>query len=310
MKSTKIEPLWSHIYWLGVLDVAGSYTAAARKLGVSKAAMSQRIQELESALGIALVQRTTRSVRLTEAGRELVAQTRPAFSHIETGCARVRELADTPQGIIRLTAPVALARQQIIPRLPAFMRQYPDIRVEIELSDHISPLAQEGFDLAIRHASSVPDTYVAWKLCATRTLLLASPQYLKKHPAPTQPQDLANHNCLTYLRFGAQPDWHFESRRSSSRRVSVQVNGSFAANNSETLREMVLAHQGIALVPDFSAAQELEKGTLVQLLPQWQSVGVFGDQIYALRPYSPHVPGIIRLLVDYLKAAFRQESFL
>ncbi len=310
MKNLKNEPLWSHIYWLGMLEVAGSYTAAAQRLGVSKAAMSQRIQELESALGIALVQRTTRSVRLTEAGRELVAETRPAFSSIETGCARIRELADTPQGIIRLTAPVALARQQIIPRLPAFMRQYPKIRIDIELSDHISPLAQEGFDLAIRHSSTVPETYVAWKLCTTRTLLLASREYLKTHSRPVRPQDLVDHNCLTYLRSGGQPAWHFESRRSSSRRVSVQVNGSFAANNSETLREMVLAHQGIALVPDFSVARELDRGTLVELLPQWQSVSVFGDHIYALRPYSPHVPGIIRLLVDYLKASFREQSFL
>ncbi len=309
MKNLKNEPLWSHIYWLGMLDVAGSYTAAAQRLGVSKAAMSQRIQELESALGIALVQRTTRSVRLTDAGRELVAETRGGFNAIETGCARIRELAETPRGTIRLTAPVALARQQIIPRLPAFMHQYPKIRIEIELSDHISALAQEGFDLAIRHSSTVPETYVAWKLCSTRTLLLASREYLKKHPQPTRPEDLANHNCLTYLRSGAQPAWHFESRRSSARRVSVQVSGSFAANNSETLREMLLAHQGIALVPDFSAARELEDGRLVELLPQWRSVSVFGESIYALRPYSPHVPGIIRLLVNYLKTSF-DEAFL
>src|SRR5690606_34464062 len=123
-------------------------------------------------------------------------------------------------------------------------------------------------------------------------------------------QDLANHNCLTYLRSGGQPAWHFERRKAPSQRESVQVRGSFAANNSETLREMLLAHQGIALVPDLSVAKELDRGTLVELLPQWQSVSVFGDHIYALRPYSPHVPGIIRLLVDNLKASFQAQSFL
>lgn len=310
MKTLKNEPLWSHIYWLGILQTTGSYTAAAQRLGVSKAAMSQRIQELESVLGISLVRRTTRSVRLTEAGERLVDETRGAFGMIETGCARIRELADTPRGVIRLTAPVALARQQIIPRLPAFMRQYPEIRIETELSDHISALSQEGFDLAIRHTSSVPETLVAWKLCPTRTLLLASRGYLKKQGTPTRPADLVDHNCLTYLRSGARPAWHFEHRRAAGERESIQVQGTFAANNSETLREMVLANLGIALLPDFSAASEVERGTLVSLLPQWKSVSVFGEDIYALRPYSPHVPGVIRLFIDYLKASFKDRTFL
>ncbi|WKU19235.1 LysR family transcriptional regulator [Advenella alkanexedens] len=310
MDIRKIEPLWSHIYWLGILDDTGSYTAAAQRLGVSKAAMSQRIQELEKALGIMLVQRTTRSVRLTEAGQAMVALTRPAFAEIETGCEKIRELAEQPKGVIRVTAPVALARQQIVPRLADFMRIYPEIKIEIELSDHISTLAQEGFDLAIRHTSAVPETYVAWVLCQTQTLLLASPEYIQNHGMPSHPSDLKKHNCLTYLRSGSRPTWHFERRKGAGERVSVPVNGSFSANNSETLRELLLAHQGIAAIPDFSVAAELRKETLVQVLPQWKPVSVFGESIYALRPYSPHVPNIIRLFVSYLKVAFENESFI
>lgn len=310
MDTRKIEPLWSHIFWLGILESTGSYTAAAQRLGVSKAAMSQRIQELEKTMGVMLVQRTTRSVRLTEAGRALVAFTRSAFTDIENGCEKIRELAEEPRGVIRVTAPVAFARQQIIPRLPEFMYTYPDIKIELELSDHISALAQEGFDLAIRHTSTVPETYVAWNLCHTQTLLLASPAYIKAYGMPAHPADMVRHNCLCYLRSGSLPTWHFERKKGGDDRVSVRVNGSFAANNSETLRELVLADLGIAAIPDFSVATELEKGTLLPVLPQWKPVSVFGESIYALRPYSPHVPNIIRLFVDYLKAAFKNESFI
>ncbi|MFV9474525.1 LysR family transcriptional regulator [Advenella sp. RU8] len=310
MDIRKIEPLWSHIFWLGILESTGSYTAAAQRLGVSKAAMSQRIQELEKAMGIMLVRRTTRSVRLTEAGRALVTFTRPAFADIETGCEKIRELAEEPRGVIRVTAPVALARQQIIPRLPVFMHQYAEIKIEIELSDHISALAQEGFDLAIRHTSTVPETHVAWNLCQTQTLLLASPGYIKKHGMPVHPDDLVRHNCLCYLRSGSLPTWHFERRKGGGERVSVPVNGSFSANNSETLRELVLADLGIAAIPDFSVVAELKKERLVPVLPQWKPVSVFGENIYALRPYSPHVPNIIRLFVDYLKAALKNDSFI
>ncbi len=116
MKNTIQPELWGHVHWLTVLAQQGSYTAAAARLGVSKAAMSQRVSELEKLAGIALVQRTTRSVRLTEAGQRLVDQTRAAFDQIAQGFSQVRDLAEQPQGLLRVTAPVALARQQIVPR--------------------------------------------------------------------------------------------------------------------------------------------------------------------------------------------------
>ena len=121
MESGKIEGLWTHLHWLTVLAEQGSYTAAASRLGVSKAAMSQRISELERSAGISLVQRTTRSVRLTEAGQRLVENTRSQYEQIATSFASVRELAGVARGVIRITAPVAFARQQLVPRLPAFL---------------------------------------------------------------------------------------------------------------------------------------------------------------------------------------------
>lgn len=301
MKEHGKELLWSHIYWLGVLGATGSYTAAARRLGVSKGAVSLRIGELEHVSGVALVRRTTRSVRLTEAGQALVDSTRTAFLDIEQGFDSIRDLADTPRGVVRVTVPVALGRQKIIPLVSKFLESCPDVRVEIELSDHLSSLTQEGFDLAIRHTSSVPETHVAWLLRPSRTLLVATPRYLRLHGTPAKPQDLAGHNCLYYLRSAATPAWSFSPAASHGERLSVAVRGNFCANNSEALREVVMAHQGIALLPDFSASNDVAAGRLVHLLPDWKPVGVFGDAIYAIRPYSPYVPRAVSAFVEHLR---------
>jgi DNA-binding transcriptional LysR family regulator len=283
----------------------GSYTAAAQRLGISKAAMSQRVAELEEAAGLPLVQRTTRSVRLTEAGQQLVDSTRTAFAEIERSFAGIKDLAEAPQGLLRVTAPVALGRQQIVPLLPAFLRQHPAVRVELDLSDRLSSLAIEGFDLAIRHASSAPDTHVAWTLCETRSLLVASRAYLRRRGLPAVPADLAGHDCIHYLRGGDTPAWSFEAVGGDGSRISVPVQGPFAANNSEALREAALGGVGIALLPDFSAQKDLAAGRLVVVLPDWRSVGAFGEYLYAIRPYSPHVPRAVHALVACLREALQ-----
>ena len=310
MTEQKMADLWSHCHWLTVLSEQGSYTAAAARLGVSKAAMSQRIAELERIAGVTLVQRTTRSVRLTEAGQRLVDQTRAAFEQISQSFAQVRDLADAPQGLLRVTAPVALARQQIVPLLPDFLRQYPQVRIELNLSDRLSSLATEGFDLAIRHTAHPPDTHVAVALCATRSVLVASKAYLRRAGTPQQPADLAAHNCLHYPRPQERPAWTFEpsvkvKAGTARERVTVQVSGSLAANNSEALRDAALAHLGIALLPDFSAQAALQAGKLVEVLPGWAPVGSFADRIYAIRPYAAHVPRAVSLFVNYLRGALR-----
>lgn len=305
MDRQKIEALWAHLHSLVVLAEAGSYTAAAAQLGVSKAAMSLRIAELERAAGIPLVQRTTRSVRLTEAGQQLVDETRASFATIERSFVGVRDVGGEPRGLVRMTAPVALGRQQIVPRLPSFLAQYPQVRVELELSDSFASLAREGFDLAVRHTSAAPDTHIAWTLCKTRAALVATRSYLRRHGAPHAPAELAEHQCLHYFRRGEQPTWSFEPVRGNGARQSVAIQGGFAANNSEALRDAALAGLGIALVPDFTAQAELQSGRLVQVLPGWRPTGAFGEHIYAIRPYSPLVPRAVRALVDYLRDALR-----
>ena len=298
----RTQELWGHFHWLNVLAQQGSYTAAAARLGVSKAAVSQRMAELERIAGVALVQRTTRSVRLTEAGQRLVDDTRASFEHIAQCFAQVRDAAGAPRGLLRVTAPVAFARQQLVPRLPEFLRQYPEVRLELDMADRLSSLATEGFDLAIRHTANPPDTHVAWTLCATRSVLVASRAYLRRCGTPVEPADLAQHDCLHYLRPGDAPAWQLAPVGvEPGAKLTVPVAGPFAANNSEALREAALAGLGIALLPDFSAQAALRSGKLVPVLPGWQPVGSFGEHLYAIRPYSPYVPRAVQALVAHLR---------
>ena len=304
MEQSEIEGLWTHIHWLSVLEEQGTYTAAATRLGVSKSAVSQRISDLEKASGTRLVTRTTRSVRLTEAGRALTREVRSAYEHIARSFSLVRDSAGEIRGLVRLTAPVAFARQQLVPHLSEFLQQYPQVRIQLDVSDALSSLAAEGYDLAVRHGFQVPETHVAWKLCVTSSVLVATEQYLQRQGEPRDPGDLTSHNCLYYPRGTDQPAWTFERPKRGTRkaeRLTVPISGSFATNNSEALRDSAINHLGIALLPDFSAHAALANGTLVQVLKDWTLKGAFADALYLIRPYSPHVPKSVSALVSYLK---------
>lgn len=298
-------PVFSDLHLLTVLAETRSYTQAARRLGISKASVSGRIAELERAAGVPLVRRTTRSVGLTQAGQQLADETRASFERIAQSFAGIRDLAGSPRGLLRVTAPVALGRQYVAPSLPAFLLQYPEIRLELDLGDRLANLPQEGFDIAIRHTQAPPETHVAWQLCASRSLPVASADYLRRHGRLSHPSELAQRACLLYLRDTAGQSWSFE--RGSGRkaeRVVVAVDGPLRANNSEVLREAVLGGLGIGLLPDFSAAAHLGPRQLVQVLPEWRPLGFFGDGIYAIRPWAPQVPRAVQCFVDHLKKVF------
>jgi DNA-binding transcriptional LysR family regulator len=298
----RIDQIWPQVHALTLLAQLGSFTKTAQRLGLSKAAVSQRITELERTVGQTLVQRTTRSVRLTEAGQRLVEQTTESFLQIARSVGEARDLASQPRGLVRVTAPVSLARQHVAPLIESFVREQPGVRVELELSDRLVTLAHEGFDLAVRHTSAPPDNHVAWKLCASRSVLVASSASLKKNGTPTHPAELASHACLAYLRSGPSV-WKFEGgSRGDPDRVSVTVQGPLRAGNSEVLRDAALSGIGIALVPDFSAAAAVRAKKLRVVMPGWRPVGVFGDAIYAMHPWSPTTPKAVQALVAHLRA--------
>jgi DNA-binding transcriptional LysR family regulator len=303
MKAVKTDALWNHLHWLLVLAEQGSFTRAAERLEVSKAAMSQKIKELESAAGVALVQRTTRSVRLTSAGEKLVEELRDPFARIEQSFFGVRDTAGPVRGLVRVTAPVAFARQQLVPIVGDFLRAYPQIRLQLEVTDRIVSLGSEGFDLAIRHSSALPETHVALPLCDTRTLLVASPDYLARHGAPQSPADLAQHNCLYYPRGVETPRWRF-AEAAHGERTEVRIQGSFATNNSESIRDAALQGLGIAMLPDFSARDALACGALRRVLPEWRAVDAFAERLWIVRPYAAQVPRAVTTLTHWLRARF------
>ncbi len=308
MSSDQLSPLVADLHLLTILATTRSFTETARRLGLSKASASMRISELERAAGVTLVRRTTRSVGLTEAGQQLVNEMQPAFSRISDSYTAVRDLVGTPRGLVRVTAPVALGRQHLAPCIAAFLKRYPDIHVELELTDRFVNLTQEGFDLAIRHTSTPPETHVAWVLCDTTSALVASPQYLAERGAPQHPSELTAHDCLLYLGGSHSANWTFvkKSRRKAGERVGVTIDGKLKANNSEVLRDALLAGLGIGLLPDFSlpAPTPGTAPALVPVLADWQVQGFFGERIYALRPWSPQVPKAVECLVGHLREHF------
>ncbi len=305
MSTRDFEAALPDLHMLTVIAETRSLTQTARRLGIAKSSVSMRLKDLERALGLPLVRRTTRSITLTPAGQQLVEETRASFVHIEQGLAGVRDLAGAPRGIVRMTAPVALGRQHIAPAVPALLERYPELRLELDLSDRFVNLTQEGFDIAVRHASRVPESHVATVLCETRSVLLASAKYLARRGIPEHPADLARHDCLLYLRDGGSPTWSFERavrRGRDPQQLSVPVRGPLRANNSEVLRDAVAAGLGVGLLPDFTAWSGAGSRDLVPVLREWRPVGFFGDRLQAIRPWSPRTPRAVQCVIEHLRA--------
>lgn len=261
-----------------------------------------RIAALERAVGVPLVRRSTRRVTLTEAGRQLVDEVSPAFARITSSYHAAHDLTGTPRGSLRITAPVALGRQHISPSLGAFLLRYPEVSLELELTDRLVNLAHEGFDLAIRHARSIPDDYVVWELAHSESVLAASEAYLERRGRPERPSDLASHDCVLYM--GSPRSMAFQRKDDPAMQVRVDVRGAFTANNSEVLRDVILAGAGVGLLPDFSFTGAAAQG-LVRVLPEWSVEGYFGSHILAVRPFSPRVPLAVHCLVEHLQEVLR-----
>lgn len=299
------QNIWTHLHWLTVLEEQKSYTRAAERLGISKSAISQKIKELENLAGVALVHRTTRNVRLTDAGKELVDDLKIPFSQIEQSFSSIRDTSGVVRGSVRITAPVAFARQHLVPKISSFLKIYPQIKIQLEVSDKIVSLASDGFDLAIRHSDTIPETCVAIPLCTTRILLVASPEYLNKHRIPAQPSDLAQHNCIYYPRGTVSPKWSFQYKESARAIETVFIKGMFAANNSEVMRDAAINDLGIAMLPDFSVRDAIASGKLYEVLPDWEVIDEFSNNLYIVRSYAAKVPKAVSELSRWLRVQFQ-----
>jgi len=277
----------------------GSFTGAAAALAVSPSAISQTIRQLETRLGVRLLQRTTRSVGLTEAGAALLARIEPALQEIGAATDDIRQQRDTPVGTLRLTAANSAATIVLRPLIAAFMQAYPGICVDVVTDDRFADLAAEGFDAGLRLGEALQQDMVAIPLTGPlRMVVVASPAYLARHGAPESPSDLHTHACLQY-RFGPQGSvyrWEFVQ---DGRTFTVDTHAALIANDKGLLLRAAL--DGMGLLYEFSdpIRPELEASRLVTVLDAW--LPPF-DGFYLYYPGRVLMPPKLRVFVDFLKA--------
>jgi len=285
---------------------AGSLSAAARELGVSPAVVSRTLAGLEARLGVRLVNRTTRSLHLTDEGASYFETCQRILAEIDEADAAVTSRRVEPQGVLKVALPASFGHKHIAPLVPRFAERYPKIDLALSLSDRSINLIDEGFDLAIRIAELKDSSLAARKLAPNRRVVCASPGYLREHGEPQTPQDLAKHNCLVASwEQGFAMTWEYKSQ--AGKRGSVRVSGRYACDNWEVLREWAAAGLGVALKSTWDVRKQLEDGSLVALLPGYD----FGTDvgIYAVYPHRRYLPAKTRVFIDFLAESFGPEPY-
>lgn len=285
---------------------AGSFSAAARDLGVSTAVVSRRIATLEARLGVRLLHRTTRRIALTDEGAHYHESIVRILQELEEAEAAATAGRAEPRGLLKVALPASFGHRHIAPLIPVFAGHYPKVELALQLSDRPVALVEEGFDLAIRIAQLTDSSLAARKLAPNRRVVCASPAYLKKHGEPRSPADLERHNCLVG-NWDHELSMTWEYREASGRRGEVRVRGHYACDNWEVLRDWALAGLGIALKSTWDVRDHLEDGSLVPLLPGY----TFGTDvaIYAVYPHRRHLPAKTRAFIDFLADSFGPEPY-
>lgn len=276
---------------------ARSFSAAAARLQMSKSAVSKQVARLEAALGVRLLNRTTRQLSLTEAGAAVYRHCANLVAEAEAATLVASELHAAPRGTLRVAAPAAFGHLHLAPAIPAFLQRFPDLRVDLEMTERIVDLAEEGQDLAIRIRDEPAPTQIARRLAPLNWVVCATPHYLARHGEPRSPEDLARHNCLHYALHEEQERWRFDS---ADGLVDVAAEGNFRVNNSEAIRAVVLQHHGIALLPTFVVWQDLKAGRLQRVLATCTPRTRFGSHIHASYLPSRYISPKIRAFVDFL----------
>lgn len=283
-----------------------SFSAAARRLGVSKGAVSKQVARLERSLGARLLNRSTRRLSLTDAGHAFHEHTTRMMAEAEAAEAAVSQLRASPRGVLKLTAPAAFGRLHVAPGIPAFLARYPEVSVQIMMNDRVADLAEDGYDVAIRMMDEPAGNIVARRLAPIRWVVCATADYLALKGVPASPRDLAQHNCLFYSMLASHSDWRFRAAGGESK---VRVTGNFTVNNSEALREAVLQGLGAALLPTFTVGDDIQQGRLLPLLPDYEPLGTFGTGIYAVYLPTRHVSPKVRAFVDFFLERFGPEPY-
>lgn len=276
---------------------AGSLSEAARRLNLPKSTVSRKISDLEERIGERLIQRTTRKLSLTEAGRVLFERVGPAMSDIEEAESAVAGMRETPRGVLRVAAPMSFS--PLRPIIAEYLVRHPGVAVELVCTDRLVDLVDERFDVAIRAGALVDSTLVARKLGTAQFMLVATPEYCERHGVPTTPAELASHACIS---LGGKATSHLWPLESGGKRTEVRITPRLIANDIEMVRVAALAGVGIAWLPKALCADDLDGKRLRHLLVDWS----WGDiPVYALYPTRRHLSPKVVAFVDLLAERIR-----
>jgi len=282
---------------------AGSFVRAADALDLSKTAVSRLVGDLETRLGIRLLQRTTRKLSLTPEGEVFHDRCRQLLDGVAEAEAELSAHTGEAIGQLRLNVPVTFGLLHLAPLWPAFMTLHPKVVLDVTLSDRLVDLVDEGYDLAVRIARLQVSSLVSRQLTSTRLILCASPEYLRRHGTPAHPSELAQHAVIAYSLLAMGDQWEFEGPIGP---ISVKVTPRMRTNSGDTCCAAALQHQGIVLQPSFLVATHLASGALVEVLPQYRSIEL---GIYAVYPTRKHLTPKVRALIDFLVEAFRMRAW-
>lgn len=279
----------------------GSFVRAADALNTSKAAISRQVSDLEQRLGIRLLHRTTRRLSLTDEGQLFYTRCTDLLNGLEEAESELSLRSSEPSGHLRVSAPVTFGIAHLAPLWGRFLQQHPKVSMEVSLSDRTVDLVEDGFDLAVRIARAPHPTFIARKLASTKMVLCASPAYLERHGTPKHPQDLAEHNVISYTYWSSKDEWEFTGPDEKSEVVKTRPR--LQANSGDTCVAAALQDQGIVMQPDFLVYDALREGRLKPLLKQYRTVEL---GIYAIYTSRRQLPLKLRYLIDFLVSAFER----
>ncbi|MFW9267462.1 LysR family transcriptional regulator [Pseudomonas sp. D2-30] len=279
-----------------VVDL-GSQSAAAEHLDLSRPVVSRYLAELEDWVGARLMHRTTRKLSLTAAGTETLPRCRQMLELCGDMQAAVSTPEDAPRGMLRISASPSFGQSQLASAMAEYVQRYPGVSVDLQMLDRTVNLVDERIDLAIRMSNDLDPNLIARRLTVCRSVICASPRYLREHSTPQRVEDLSQHNCLTHSYVGKSL-WHFEQ---DGEQLSVPVQGNISANEASTLLQATIAGAGVAMLPSYQVGPHIQNGELVRLLPHAEPRRMNMYAVYASRK---HMPSALRSLLDFLVLRF------
>lgn len=282
----------------------GSFAKAAEQLDVSTAAISRRIAALEGLLGSQLIARTTRRLDLTDAGKLFYEDTLNIFQMLDEADERVRVGRETVKGILRIATPLSFGYEKVSPLLPKFMKQYPALKVTLRLEDRLTDLQAEGIDVAVRIGALPDSSLVATKITSIAKICCASPDYLRRHGRPTQPNEITAHHLLHYSNISMKDEWSWLFEHSTA---MPDLDYTFAANNAEALGAMTMQGVGITVLPEFTIEDALKTGSLEQIFKDFSPTP---SPLYAVRPSRQFTPARVRAFIAFLQQSFMDGTKL